>query len=125
MRPVLFIVASLLLPIGLVGIPIPGIPGTPLVLLAGLCFAYSSPRTDRWLRQRMRKYGKVRDDWEANGCICIRRRTKIVALSTMWLSISLTALYATSSAPLRVCLLIIAAGVTVYLATRPEPPPQF
>lgn len=121
MKIVLFMIGTVLLPIGLIGIPVPGVPGTPLVLLAGACYACSSPSTDRWLRRRFRTYGNFMNEWEATGYIAISRRSKALALSMMWLSIAWAATYHTQAVWLRICMVVVAVLVTWCIATRPNP----
>lgn len=40
--------------LGVVGILVPGMPATVFLLVAGWCFARSSPRLDRWLHEHPR-----------------------------------------------------------------------
>lgn len=47
---ILFVLAWLALGVGAVGVVVPILPTTPLVLLASVLFAKSSPRFDAWLR---------------------------------------------------------------------------
>ena len=61
-----------------VGIVVPLLPTTPLVLVAAACFARSSPRTYRWLLES-EQFGPIIKSWEANRCI--PRRAKTIALS--------------------------------------------
>jgi uncharacterized membrane protein YbaN (DUF454 family) len=49
--------------LAVVGFAVPGIPGTPFVILAGYFFIRSSPRSHAWLR-RSRWFGPILRDWE-------------------------------------------------------------
>lgn len=71
-------VAALLL--GIVGIALPGLPTTPFVLLAAYCFAQTSPRLHRWLRQN-RVFGGMIRDWESHHSLT--RKTKLFASAVM------------------------------------------
>ncbi len=64
LRRVLYVVAGLTC-VGLayIGVLLPGLPTTPWVLLAGYCFARSSPRLERWLK-RSPVFGKLLRDWD-------------------------------------------------------------
>ena len=66
-----FILGVLFLGTGIVGIVVPLLPTTPLVLVAAACFAKSSPRTYRWLLESER-FGPTIKNWEANRCIPLR-----------------------------------------------------
>lgn len=54
--------------IGVVGIVLPLVPTTPLVILAAFAFSKSSPRFERWLL-RHRFFGPIIADWRSNGAI--------------------------------------------------------
>ena len=71
--------------IGLIGIPVPGLPTTPLMILAAACFARSSQRFyDLILNNKM--FGHhVRTYREGRG---IPRRIKPVILGVMWVFVS-------------------------------------
>ena len=71
--------------IGLIGIPVPGLPTTPLMILAAACFAKSSQRFyDLILNNKM--FGHhVRTYREGRG---IPRRIKPVILGVMWVFVS-------------------------------------
>ena len=71
--------------IGIIGIPVPGFPTTPLMILAAACFAKSSQRFyDLILNNKM--FGHhVRTYREGRG---IPRRIKPVILGVMWVFVS-------------------------------------
>lgn len=71
--------------VGLIGIPVPGLPTTPLMILAAACFARSSQRFyDIILNNKM--FGHhVRSYREGRG---IPRSIKPVILSVMWVFVS-------------------------------------
>ncbi len=103
--------------LGAIGIVLPLLPTTPLVLLAGFCFARSSPRMHRWLLDH-RLFGPMLRDWHANGAI--RPRAKALA------TVLLLGVMATSLALARpawwvwaVCALC-AAGVLGFIWSRPD-----
>ncbi|MED5257247.1 MAG: YbaN family protein [Candidatus Thermoplasmatota archaeon] len=67
--------------IGLIGVVIPGLPTTPLMILAAACFAKSSQRFYNWIINN-RMFGEhVKNYREGNG---IPKRSKPVILGTMW-----------------------------------------
>lgn len=82
-----FILGVVFLATAVVGIVVPLLPTTPLVLLAAGCFAKSSPRTHRWLLNS-EQFGPMIKDWEANRCIPLRVK---------WLAVSMIVLVGGSS----------------------------
>ena len=80
--------------IAVLGAILPVLPTTPWVLLAGYCFARSSPRLHRWLRATP-YFGHMLRDWEAHRGI--RWRVKLLAVCMVVTVIGSTVLF--SSAP--------------------------
>ena len=76
--------------IGIVGAILPVLPTTPWILLAGGCFARSSPRLHRWLK-RSPYFGHMLSDWEAHRGI--RWRVKAFAVGMIITVIGLTATF--------------------------------
>jgi uncharacterized membrane protein YbaN (DUF454 family) len=77
-----FVLGILFLGTAFVGIVVPLLPTTPLVLVAAGCFAKSSPRTYRWLVNNDR-FGPMIKNWEANRCIPLRARWLAVSMITL------------------------------------------
>jgi len=88
LKRVLYIVVGIIcVGLAVVGALIPGIPTTPWVLLASYCFARSSTRLDRWLRNAP-IFGKLIRDW--NQYHGVNRRTKIRAVCFVVVVVSLS-----------------------------------
>jgi uncharacterized membrane protein YbaN (DUF454 family) len=101
--------------VGLVGIFVPGLPTTPLLLLAAFLFARSSPELHRKLLEHRVLGRYIRDYVEKGG---LRPGVKWTAIALLWASIILAAWFS----PwlwLDVALGVIALGVTVYIASLP------
>ena len=62
------------------GVVLPLLPTTPLVLLAAFCFSKSSPRLRAWLEDHA-TFGPLIVDWETHGAIA--PRYKVIASSMM------------------------------------------
>lgn len=73
-----FALGSFFLGTAVLGIILPVLPTTPLVLVAAGCFAKSSPKTYNWLLES-EQFGPVIKSWEANRCI--PPRAKRIAVS--------------------------------------------
>jgi uncharacterized membrane protein YbaN (DUF454 family) len=80
-RKGLFLIAGFLL-VGLaaLGIFLPLLPTTPLLLLAAACFANSSEKWHRWLTQH-NLFGPIIRNWHENRCI--PRRAKATAIASI------------------------------------------
>jgi uncharacterized membrane protein YbaN (DUF454 family) len=68
----------ILVGLGVLGIFLPLLPTTPLLLLAAACFSRSSERWHRWLLNH-RTFGPIIKSWHANRCI--PRRAKIISIA--------------------------------------------
>ena len=77
-----FVLGIFFLGTALVGIVVPLLPTTPLVLLAAGCFAKSSPRTYRWLLENER-FGPMIENWETNRCVPLRVKWIAVSMITL------------------------------------------
>jgi len=120
----LFVVAGLVcVGIGVIGVIVPGIPGTIFLLAASYLFVRSSPRLDRWLREhpRLGPYLRLAESG------VMPRRAKAVAVVAIWVSI-LAALRLGAGGPagrvLLVVLGIVGSGVILFrIRTSPRPDP--
>ena len=104
--------------VGFIGIVVPGIPTTPLILVAAWAFARSSKRFELWLL-RHRVFGRLITDWRNHRGIS--RKSKITAVFLIVPTFSTTIFFAF---PFVFDLVFIIFGVSlcIYLVTRPEPP---
>lgn len=103
--------------LGVLGTVLPLLPSTIFFILALWAFKRSSPR----LEQKMLQHpviGRTLQDWEATGAV--RRRTKILAISLIWICLSISAILV--QRPVTTAILAaVGLGLTAYLVTRPEP----
>ncbi|MFI8621155.1 YbaN family protein [Marinomonas sp. NPDC078689] len=105
---------------GIIGIFLPLLPTTPLVLLAAWCFSKSSERFHTWLIEH-KYFGPILRDWQSSDGI--PKRTRNRAILFMWLGMTISIIivgrfWAT------LCLIIIGLAVSIYLLrmpTRPDP----
>ena len=80
-RRIGLIVAGLVsLALGAIGIFVPLLPTTPLVLVAAFCFANSSERLHQWLLDH-NVFGPLIDNWRRYGAIS--RNAKIMSVVSM------------------------------------------
>jgi hypothetical protein len=116
MKKLLIIVGFLSVGLGFLGIFLPLLPTTPLLLLAAFCFANSSERFHRWLLHNRLLGPYIRDYLEKGG---VSLRAKITAISLIWISIGYCAAFLLENTYLRILLLVIAAAVSIYLLRLP------
>ncbi len=117
LRPVqrfLFILAGTIsLGLGILGIPLPLLPTTPFLLLSAYCYARSSRRFYYWLINH-RYFGKhIHNYWEYGG---ITARVKAGAISFLWVTMTITAIFAVEGLWIRLLLLVVAVAVTVHIS---------
>ena len=102
--------------LGILGIGLPILPTTPLILLAAFCFSKGSPRLHGWLMAHPR-FGPMIDDWQTHGAI--PRRAKRMAALMMLAAFALSVWMALPPWVLAVqaaCLL----GAGIFVWTRPD-----
>ena len=101
---------------GIIGIVVPLWPTTCFLLLAGWCFARSSPRAERWLYEN-RLFGRYLAAYRERGVIStrVRRGTTIF----LWSAILVSAVFAAGQLWIVALLLIVAALVTAHLYSLP------
>jgi uncharacterized protein len=117
MRKYLLVTAGTIsLGLGLIGIFVPLLPTTPFLLLAAACYARGSRRLHDWLMSRPRLGAYIRRYREGLG---IPLGTKLFTVGLLWATIGVSLAVAAESAAVRIALLLIAAGVTIHVLTRP------
>lgn len=72
--------------LGSIGVVVPGLPTTPLVLFASWCFYKSSPRLRNWLLQSF--LGKYIKDYTRQGGLTTKKRIYIILLMATMVTIS-------------------------------------
>lgn len=106
----------LALAVGALGVVLPLLPTTPLVILAAFCFSKSSPRLRSWLLNH-RIFGPLIRNWEATGSIA--PRYKAIALTAMALAFGLSL-----ALGLKPLILVVQAvclgGAALYILSRPN-----
>ena len=78
LQPILLIAGVIAVVLGAIGVFVPGLPTTPLVLLASWCFYRSSPRLQAWLLQSF--LGRYIREYQTKGGLTTRKRVYIIVL---------------------------------------------
>lgn len=106
--------------LGVVGLFLPGLPTVPFLLLAVACFARSSERFYSWLLEHDHLGPLVRPYLDGRG---LKRATKCKAITLVWVSITVSIVLLDGQSVVQVILVVIACGVSLYLARLPSAEP--
>lgn len=115
-HPVWALAGLVSLGLGMIGIFLPVLPTTPLVILAAFCFGKGSPRLRRWIAGH-RTFGPIIEQWERTGAI--PRRVKYLACTVMVMTFVLSAVLGVGWAILTVQAIGMSAGAA-YVLSRPD-----
>ena len=113
LRIVLWVFGTVCLALGLLGIVLPLVPTTPLVLLAAACYARSSTRFYSFLASSQ-MFGPVLREWEESRTI--PRRAKRIAIALVVASFSVSVFVLRHDRPAAVLLSIGGIALVVFLA---------
>jgi uncharacterized membrane protein YbaN (DUF454 family) len=117
---ILLLLGIFFLVLAMIGIFIPLLPTTPLLLLSAACFIRSSDRLYRWLINQ-KIFGKYIRNYREHKAVSLR--TKIVGLLFLWGTISYAIFMVSQNIYLDIFLLLIAIGVSIHhllLKTLPK-----
>ena len=110
------IAGSISLALGIIGIFLPLLPTTPFLLLTAACYARGSERLHNWLLNN-KLFGKyIRNYREGKG---IPARSKVLALTLLWLTIGFSIFYVIPILIVQIILLAIATLVSIYIISLP------
>ena len=115
-----FFLGFFIMIIGLIGIIIPGLPTTPLMILAAACFAKSSQKFYDWIINNKLFGHHVKNYREGKG---IPKKSKPIILSTLWIFTLFAVFVAipTSAPPIsKISTLILATIGTIFILNIPN-----
>jgi hypothetical protein len=115
-RLVYVILGLVCLAIGVVGVGLPGLPGTPFLLVAVWLFSMSNERLHRWMLTN-RWFGQMLADYSAG--LGIPRRVKAVAVGSVILVVAGSVTYGVADWWARAVLVGLAIVGIVFILTRP------
>ncbi|XHH09996.1 MAG: YbaN family protein [Candidatus Bathyarchaeia archaeon] len=117
LRVLLLIAGTISLGLGTVGIFFPILPTTPFLLVAAACYMRSSERMYNWLLKNRWFGDYLRNYQEGKG---IPRKTKIVAITFLWVTLLFSAFVILSEILIaQIVLVCVAVGVSVHLIRLP------
>jgi uncharacterized membrane protein YbaN (DUF454 family) len=117
-RIVLIIVGFLCLALGGLGIVIPLLPTTPLVLVAAFAFANSSETLHQWLLDH-RVFGPLIDNWRRHGAIS--RTAKTMSVLSMLAILVISWVMGVAAIVIGVQAIVLACA-SAFILTRPSLP---
>jgi hypothetical protein len=101
--------------LGVIGLVLPGLPGTPLLLVAAWLFSMTNARLYRWMVTN-RWFGATLADYRAG--LGIPRRTKLVVVSTVVVVVGTSATFALEGV-WRLAIAALGAIGIGFILTRP------
>tara|TARA_B100000579_G_scaffold437039_1_gene464934 strand:+ start:1162 stop:1581 length:420 start_codon:yes stop_codon:yes gene_type:complete len=119
-RIIWFMLGFTVMCIGLVGIVVPGLPTTPLMILAAACFAKSSQKFYDWIINNKMFGHHVKNYREGKG---IPKKSKPIILGTMWTFVLFAVFIAIpDSAPAvsKITTLVLAVIGTIFILRIPN-----
>ena len=115
-RVLLMIAGTVSLIFAIIGLVLPLIPTTPFLLLTAACYCRSSERLYNWLITNKWFGEYIKNYREGKG---IPLKTKIFALTILWVTIGISALLLVPIFIVQVILLVIAIAVSIHILRLP------
>lgn len=116
-RWLLIAAGSVCVMLGVIGIFLPLLPTTPLMLLAAACFARSSRRFHDWLLAN-RTFGPLIHEWERHRSI--PRRTKLTAIALMSATLAVSIVFFVEPRWLQGLLAVFGVALAVWMYRIPS-----
>ncbi|MCM3575105.1 YbaN family protein [Mesobacillus subterraneus] len=111
-KALLIFIGTLSITLGVIGIVVPLLPTTPLILLGAACYVKASEELYQKLIRNKWLGSYIKDFREKNG---ITLKNKVLSLSMMWISILGTILFFEVNFWLAAVLIVIAVTVSAYI----------
>ena len=112
MRILFILLGSLSLVLAVVGIFLPLLPTTPLLLLAAALYLRSSPRLYEWLLNHKYLGPYIRNFREYRA---IPLRAKIVSVALIWITLLYCALWVVPQIWIKILLIGLAVALTIHI----------
>ncbi|MCC7318970.1 MAG: YbaN family protein [Bacteroidales bacterium] len=110
-KPLFVFLGSLSLALGIIGIVVPGLPTTSFVLLAAYLYARSSEKLYSKLLNHKFLGGYIRDFQKG-----VSIRTKIKAISMMWVMITISGVFFIENLYVRIVLFVVGLIGTIVMS---------
>ncbi len=121
LKKLLLVIGVLSVGLAAAGIILPILPTTPFLLLAAACFFRSSDKLYQWLIKH-KWFGHYIESWRQHKAI--PRHGKVVILLLLWSTLAYSIISVTSILVIRVLLLLIGLGVSLFVLSRKTLAPE-
>lgn len=111
-RIILFIIGTISLGIGIIGIFLPLLPTTPFLLLSAACYARSSKKFYKWLLNN-RIFGKYIRNYKENHSVPLK--IKLYSIFLLWIAILSSVIFIVENLLFKIILIVIATVVTFHI----------
>lgn len=108
----LAVLGTISMVLGIIGVFLPLLPTTPLLLLSAACYIRSSEKMYNFLVENKVFGSYIKNYRESRG---IPKRIKLMAITFLWVGIGYSALFVAKVLWLSVLLITIAAAVTIHI----------
>jgi len=115
-RVLYFVAGTISLALGGVGVFLPILPTTPLLLLSLACYYKSSKRMHYWMINNKWFGSYLRNYAEGKG---ISLKAKLFTISLLWILLSYSAFFVVKILPVQLFLFLIGLGVSIHLIKLP------
>ena len=112
MKYILIVLGSISLVLGVIGIFLPLLPTTPLLLLSATLYVRSSEKLYNWLINQKYLGTYIRNFREHHA---IPLRAKIISVSMVWISLAYCAIFVSTNIFLSILFIILAAGISWHI----------
>lgn len=106
----------ILVGLGFIGAIVPGMPTTVFLIMALYCFRRGSIKFENWLLNH-KVFGPTLRDWDDYRGM--RKKTKTIALTMMWIFIGLSLYILRNRIPIAVIVGSVGVFATWYILSRP------
>lgn len=115
-RGLYFLLGTIFLVLGGVGIILPILPTTPFLLLSLACYYQSSKRMHNWMLHNKWFGSYLRNYTEGKG---ISLKAKLFTISLLWILIGYSVFFVVNIMIVQILLFVIAIGVSIHLIKLP------
>ncbi|WP_226035889.1 YbaN family protein [Aquibacillus saliphilus] len=120
-KPLLIFFGTLCLSLGVIGVILPLLPTTPLLLLAAYCYGKSSKKLNHWLKTNKFLGKYITQFQQGHG---VTKKTKVKVLVILWISALYSILFVVNSLVISIVLLLIFLSVSYYILSLKVIPPE-